>query len=310
MKFLTKLKLLIIVFVALGIIAYYYMHSKIIQQESLDKILPKEMRDISLECWIREFIFNHSYDLSEQMRNYSIKITWFSNESLESNINLLRKELEEAFISKNVDVISFTIFSSELNLIESLYAANKELILKNTENCQKTKWNPEEVNILLINTQLISHEATQMFFISNLAKKYYNKSDEFIKNIKRIALESKNTLPPYEEVNLPKCYSTYTYIYLKRFEKELRKQLDNVNDPFSIWWKVAQIKVLDKCSKKLYEWYEDLERKGIHCQSTLSEANATSFVINANTILSSVYSSSQLEEERILEKELEESLGY
>jgi hypothetical protein len=280
------------------------------QQESLDKILPKEMRNISLECWIREFIFNHSYDLSEQMRNYSIKITWFSNESLESNINLLRKELEEAFISKNVDVISFTMFSSELNLIESLYAANKELILKNTENCQKIKWDPEEVNILLINAQLISHEATKMFFISSLTKKYYNKSDEFIKNIKRIALESKNTLPPYEEVNLPKCYSTYTYIYLKRFEKELRKQLDNVNDPFSIWWKVAQIKVLDKCSKKLYEWHEDLERKGIYCWLPLNEADSTSFVINANTIFSFVYSSSQLEEERILERELKEKLGY
>jgi hypothetical protein len=310
MKFSTKLKLLIIVFVTLGIIAYYYMYSKIMQQESLDKILPKEMRDISLECWIREFIFNHSYELSGQMRNYGIKVTWFSNESLESNIDLLRKRLEEAFISKNVDVINFTIFSSKLNLIESLYAANKELILKNIENCQKTKWNLEKINILLVNSQLISHGATQMFFISSLAKKYYNKSDEFIENVKRIALESKNTLPSYEEVNLSKCYSTYTYIYLKDFERELRKQLDSANDPFSIWWKVVQIKTLDKCSKKLYEWYEDLEKKGIYCWSSLSETDATSFVINANAIFSFIYSSSQLEEEKTLEKELKENLGY
>jgi hypothetical protein len=195
------------------------------QQESLNKILPKEMRNISLECWIREFIFNHSFELSEEMKNYGIKVTWLTNESLESNINLLRKKLEEAFIKRNVDIISFTTFSSELNLVESLYAANKELLFKNTENCQKTEWNPEKINILLINSQLISHGANQILFTSNLARKYSNNSERFIENVRRIALESKNTLPPYEEVNLPKCYSTYTYIYLKNFEKELRKQL-------------------------------------------------------------------------------------
>ena len=60
----------------------------------------------------------------------------------------------------------------------------------------------------------------------------------------------------------------------------------------------------------MHEWYEDLERKGIHCQSTLSEANATSFVINANTIFFLLYSSSQAEEKRSLENELKEKLGY
>lgn len=110
----------------------------------------------------------------------------------------------------------------------------------------------------------------------------YNKCmKNWISLLKNASETKKNSLPEYKEASLPDCGRTLVYKDSKITEKELRSQLANATDGFSILWKSMQIEMYDKCSEELYNIIKDNP-----CDlSQLSKSKSLSMVLGGNGLL-------------------------
>lgn len=106
---------------------------------------------------------------------------------------------------------------------------------------------------------------------------------KWISLFENVSTNKKNSLLQYKENILPDCAKTIVYKDSKQIENELRNQLGNATDSFSILWKSMQIEMYDKCSEKYYETIKDNP-----CDlSQFSKSKSLSIILGGNGFFAS-----------------------
>jgi len=156
----------------------------------------------------------------------------------------------------NIFIYDFLINTIQVNSIETSYAN-----LKNAFEDESLEIDEEIGNALLIALSLSQtgsysyHFVNYGEYIHDECENSTNKTNcvnAFVNKFEDIAEQKKKNLPEFEELEIPECYSKIVYLQIKTTEKEVRKQLNYTEDPFSIIWKSILIKSYDQCSKKVY----------------------------------------------------------
>jgi hypothetical protein len=152
--------------------------------------------------------------------------------------------------------------SVEINLVETIYANLKDIFPDTPPTSCEVIGSDEEVSKVLLQANLMATFGLLAYDFSGITVTYCENAtdkkeciNEYFNSLKTIAEEKKNSLPNYREIKLSKCPETLVYLQVKDLEKEIRNQLANSVDPFSIMIKSLQIDMYNKCSQEMYEGF-------------------------------------------------------